>query len=138
MQVAGPDHWRCTVRSAAGEQCALIQGHAGDHATDEQARNAPPPPVVVRAYRGPSQADASALLAGDASALATLGYRATSQAWAGPSVARLIITPLAVTFAGLVIFGVYGALGGVVIGLLYVLLSNRKGTLTVTYQRESQ
>lgn len=134
-QIAGPDHWRCAARDAAGDQCVLVAGHAGDHANAEQARSAPPPSVLVRAYRGRTQAEAAMLMAPDASSLAAGGYVVASQAWAGPSAARMVATPLALAILGYVVLGLTGAAGGLIGGLLYVLLATRNGTLTVTYQR---
>ena len=82
------------------------------------------PRVLIRTYRGHSQADAAVKFRGDAEKLASVGYRPTSQSWAQGSYgcgSFLVALLLAVVLVGILIF-------------IYMLFVKPEGTLTVTYQ----
>lgn len=74
-------------------------------------------------------------MAADASALAVGGYRLASQSWVGPSVAPLVVVPIATAALFWVLFGLSGGALGFVAGGVFALLTPRTGTLTVMYQR---
>lgn len=130
MQIAGPDQWRCTALSTAGQQCALVRGHAGEHATTVEAHAAlaksGDPATIVRTYKGSPQR-AAQLFEEDARRLAAEGYRPVNQSYVAGSWgcgAFLLALIAFVVLIGILIF-------------IYMLLVKPDGTLTVTYQREA-
>lgn len=94
--------------------------------------------VQVQTYKAKNQSAAAAQFALESSKMAAQGYHPTNQSWAAPSYARLIITPLVLIFVGLLLVGFYGLIGGLVLGIIYVLLVRPVGSLMVTYERRAE
>jgi hypothetical protein len=81
-------------------------------------------PVIVRVYKGQSQADAVAKLQLDAARLSTQGYFPTTQSWAQGSWgcgSFLVALLLCIVLIGVLVF-------------IYMLLVKPEGTLSVTYE----
>ena len=81
-------------------------------------------PVIVRAYKGRSQADAVQKFQADATRLASEGYFPTSQSWAQGSWgcgAFIVALILCIVLIGILVF-------------IYLLVVKPDGTLSVTYE----
>lgn len=112
--LATPEETRAAAREATARALAPVIADS--------------PPTVVRVYRGNQQADAARAFQAEAVVLAKLGYTPTSQSWAQGQWgcgAFLLALILFVVLIGILIF-------------LYLLIVKPEGTLTVTYELQSE